>query len=77
LSASARCSRTSRARFPSNFELSAARAATAKAIFDRTVGDPSRITATGRGADDPLNSNSTPDERQENRRIEIVLHRPG
>jgi len=63
--------------FPSNFELSAARAATAKAIFDRTVGDPSRITATGRGADDPLNSNSTPDERQENRRIEIVLHRPG
>jgi len=62
--------------FPSNFELSAARAAAAKGIFDRTVGDPSRITAAGRGEDDPLNGNATPEERAENRRIEIVLHRP-
>jgi type VI secretion system protein ImpK len=62
--------------FPSNFQLSAARAAAAKGVFDRAIGDGSRITATGRGEDDPLNGNASADERAQNRRIEIVLHRP-
>jgi len=63
--------------FPSNFQLSAARAQAARALIARALGDPSRITAEGRGEADPLTKNSTPEEREENRRIEIVLHRPG
>ena len=49
----------------------------ARALIARALGDASRITAEGRGEADPLNKNSTPEEREENRRIEIVLHRPG
>ncbi len=63
--------------FPSNFQLSAARAQAARALIARALGDSSRITAEGRGEADPLTKNATPDEREENRRIEIVLHRPG
>jgi type VI secretion system protein ImpK len=63
--------------FPSNFQLSAARAQAARALIAHALGDPSRITAEGRGEADPLNKNATPEEREENRRIEIVLHRPG
>jgi type VI secretion system protein ImpK len=61
--------------FPSNFQLSAARADAAKALLAGQLSDPSRITAEGRGEADPLNKNSTPDEREQNRRIEIVLNR--
>ncbi len=63
--------------FPSNFQLSAARAQAARALIAHALGDPSRITAEGRGEADPLNKNATPEEREGNRRIEIVLHRPG
>ena len=61
--------------FPSNYQLSAARADAAKAILVGQMTDPSRITAEGRGEADPLNKNSTPDEREENRRIEVILQR--
>jgi type VI secretion system protein ImpK len=63
--------------FPSNFELSAARAQAARAFLSRAVGDPARVTAEGRGEADPLADNATPAGREQNRRIEIVLHRPG
>ena len=63
--------------FPSNFQLSAARAEAARAILRRTLGDPARITAEGRGESDPIASNATPEGREQNRRIEIILHRPG
>jgi type VI secretion system protein ImpK len=63
--------------FPSNFQLSAARADAAKAILARTLGDASRLAAEGRGEADPIAPNATPEGREENRRIEIVLHRPG
>lgn len=62
--------------FPSNYQLSAARADAAKAVFDGRIGDASRTTAVGRGEADALNGNATPQERAENRRIEIILHRP-
>jgi type VI secretion system protein ImpK len=62
--------------FPSNFHLSAARADAARALLVRALGDPARISAEGRGEADPLNRNATPEEREENRRIEIILHRP-
>jgi type VI secretion system protein ImpK len=64
------------ARFPSNFELSQARAdAVAEALRAR-LKQPERITAKGRGEADPIASNATPDGRQQNRRTEITLTRP-
>jgi type VI secretion system protein ImpK len=60
--------------FPSNFELSTARAQAAAAIMDQTIGDQSRITARGMGDADPVASNATADGRAQNRRIEIVLN---
>ena len=64
-------------RFPSNYQLSAARAATARAAIVAALGDPARVTAEGRGAADPIASNATPQGREENRRIEVVLRRQG
>jgi type VI secretion system protein ImpK len=63
--------------FPSNFQLSTARAQAAAAILAAGIGDPGRVAAEGRGDADPLNANATPEERAENRRIEIVLNQPG
>jgi len=63
--------------FPSNFQLSAARAQAAAAILGAAIGDPKRVATEGRGEADPLNANATPVERAENRRIEIVLHQSG
>jgi type VI secretion system protein ImpK len=62
--------------FPSNFQLSVARAEAAKNVLGNTVGDASRLAAEGRGESDPIVSNATIEGREQNRRIEIVLHRP-
>ncbi|MFM9883251.1 MAG: type VI secretion system protein TssL, long form [Burkholderiales bacterium] len=62
-------------RFPSNFQLSAARAEAAKNILSTATGQPSRFTSAGRADTEPLGSNSTLEGREENRRIEIVLSR--
>jgi type VI secretion system protein ImpK len=62
--------------FPSNFHLSVARANAAREILGNTVGDASRMKAEGRGESDPIASNATAEGREQNRRIEIVLHRP-
>ena len=61
--------------FPSNFQLSAARAEAARAIIVRALGDPGRVRAEGRADADPIGSNATPEGRDENRRIEVVLRR--
>jgi type VI secretion system protein ImpK len=61
--------------FPSNFRLSVARAEAAKIILGNTIGNPSRLVAEGRGEADPITSNATLEGREQNRRIEIVLHR--
>lgn len=63
------------ARFPSNFELSQARADTVAAALRARVKDPARIAAKGRGDADPIAPNATPEGRQQNRRTEIVLTR--
>jgi type VI secretion system protein ImpK len=62
--------------FPSNFQLSAARADAAKSIIAAALGESGRLSAEGRGEADPIGSNATPDGREQNRRIEVVLHRP-
>jgi type VI secretion system protein ImpK len=64
-------------RFPSNFELSKARADAAEAIIVRALGDPGRVSADGRADADPVTSNETPEGRDDNRRIEVVLRRQG
>jgi len=65
-------------RFPSNYQLSAARAEAARDIILRASGaEPNRITAEGRGDADPIASNATAAAPEENRRIEVVLKREG
>ena len=63
--------------FPSNFTLSAVRAEAARTIIVRAMGDPGRARAEGRADADPIGSNATPEGRDQNRRIEVVLRRQG
>jgi type VI secretion system protein ImpK len=63
------------ARFPSNFQLSTARAEAVRAVIARAVGAPGRVGAEGRADADPVAPNTTAEGREQNRRIEIVLHR--
>jgi type VI secretion system protein ImpK len=63
-------------RFPSNWELSKARAESVARML--TVRVPaSRIALDGRGETEPLASNDTPEGRARNRRVEITLYVPG
>jgi len=64
-------------RFPSNYQLSAARARAAADIVGRTIGSASQISTEGRADADPLATNATAEGREENRRIEVVLRREG
>jgi len=63
--------------FPSNVQLSTARAKAASAMLAPSVGDAARLTAEGRADADPIAPNTTPEGRERNRRIEIVLNRQG
>jgi type VI secretion system protein ImpK len=64
-------------RFPSNYQLSAARADAASAVVAKTIGDPARLSTEGRADADPMAANTTQEGRAANRRIEIILHRQG
>lgn len=60
-------------RYPSNWELSAARAVNvARFLIDNGVA-ADRLSAAGYADTEPVASNDTPAGRQQNRRIEIVL----
>ena len=61
--------------FPSNFQLSQARAEAARVIVVRTLGDANRAVAHGHADANPIASNATPAGRDQNRRIEVVLRR--
>ncbi len=63
--------------FPSNFQLSKQRAEAARDIIVRALGEPGRVSAEGRADADPIAPNSTPEGRDENRRIEVTLRRQG
>jgi type VI secretion system protein ImpK len=52
-----------------------ARADAASKMLATTIGDPSRLSAEGRADADPIAPNSTPEGRERNRRIEILLKR--
>ena len=63
-------------RFPSNYDLSVARAKTVKAIVDAQLSDSSRVTSEGHGETEPVASNDKPEGRRKNRRIELVVQKP-
>ena len=63
------------ARFPSNFELSQARADAVADVLKTKLSDPARLSAKGLGEANPIASNATADGRQQNRRTEVELVR--
>ena len=61
-----------KSRYPSNWELSTARAQAAVNFFQqKALVDPSRMKVVGHGEHHPISSNASPEGRQLNRRIEI------
>jgi chemotaxis protein MotB len=61
-------------KYPTNWELSAARATAVARYLQEKIGvDPRSISATGYGQYQPIASNETEKGRTRNRRIEIVL----
>ena len=60
-------------RFPSNWELSAARAASVVRLFEQQGVEPSRMAALGLGEHAPVADNSTPAGRNRNRRVLVVI----
>jgi chemotaxis protein MotB len=60
--------------FPTNWELSTARATSVVRYLQDRVGiDPTRLSAVGFGPHRPVDTNDTPEGRARNRRIEIKL----
>jgi chemotaxis protein MotB len=64
-------------RYPTNWELSAARAALAVRFLVGEGLSDDRFWAAGRAANDPVASNSTPEGRAKNRRLRLVLRPSG
>ena len=63
----------STARFPSNWELSTARAAAVLARLIQLGVKPARLSAAGYGGEQPVADNSTAEGRAANRRVDIVI----
>ncbi len=62
------------AKYPSNWELSAARALSVLRFFvDKTEVDPRILSAVGYGEYHPLVPNDTPENKRLNRRVDIVI----
>ncbi|QIY77864.1 flagellar motor protein MotD [Chromobacterium violaceum] len=59
--------------FPSNWELSAARAGGVVRLFQESGVDPQRLVAVGHGANQPVADNATADGRARNRRVTISV----
>lgn len=59
--------------FPSNWELSTARAVVVTKLFIESGVAPSSLAAAGYGEFDPVAPNDTPEHKAQNRRIEIEL----
>lgn len=63
----------SNARYPSNWELSTARASSVLSkLIDHGI-QPERLSAAGYGGFQPIAENSTPEGRAQNRRVDIVI----
>lgn len=66
-----------RGRFKNNYELSAARADAVAEVIKPLLTDAARVQTTGKGEDQPVADNATPEGQSENRRVEILLAREG
>lgn len=64
---------SSNPKFPSNQELSAARAESAAKMMAAKLGDPKRITSEGASDSKPLAPSDTAENRAKNRRVTIVV----
>lgn len=63
-------------RFPSNWELSKARAGAVLALLAQRAGPAGRYAVIGRGETEPLVPNDSPANRARNRRVDIILLSP-
>ncbi|CAN7728110.1 type VI secretion system protein TssL, long form [Mesorhizobium amorphae] len=61
--------------FKSNFDLSVARAQAVETIIAPQFKDASRITVDGKGEDEPIADNATPEGRARNRRVDVMIPR--
>jgi type VI secretion system protein ImpK len=61
--------------FPSNFELSEARAKSAAGLLKPTLSDPKRLVIKGKGASDPVAPNDAEANKAKNRRVEFSIPR--
>jgi len=59
--------------FPSNWELSAARAASVVRLMSQFGVDPNRMAAVGYGQYRPVGNNATVSGRRQNRRVDLVV----
>jgi chemotaxis protein MotB len=59
--------------YPSNWELSAARAGSVVRLFQENGIDGERLVAVGRAANRPVSANDTPEGRARNRRVSITV----
>jgi chemotaxis protein MotB len=60
-------------RYPSNWDLAAARASRVARLIESKGVDKKRLAVVSFGSNDPVTSNDTPEGRAQNRRIEIRL----
>lgn len=67
----------STARYPSNWELSASRAASVLALFAQAGVQPERMTILGHGEFKPVADNDSPEGRNANRRVVIFVRALG
>jgi chemotaxis protein MotB len=59
--------------FPSNWELSSARASSVVRLFAESGVSPERLVAVGYGEFRPVDANSTPEGRARNRRVTVMI----
>jgi type VI secretion system protein ImpK len=61
--------------FPSNFELSEARAKSVAAMLKPGLSHPERLAVSGKGADNPVAPNDVEQNKSKNRRVEVSIPR--
>ena len=61
--------------FPSNWHLSGERAKAVAVLIKSSLTAPDRVETDGKGAEVPIASNATPEGRQRNRRVEVMIER--
>lgn len=64
-------------RYPSNWELSSARAAAVVQLFAANGIDTTRLVAAGYGENQAVGPNDTPENRAKNRRVVLMISRTG